>query len=314
MNNTYLGEIAPKNYSSVTINLQRTQAGMTVTQRKALLYITLSAVGLIILALGMPSLRLEPGLPIPGAVDSLPPTPLPSGSGSASEEVPIGWLLQGGLSVGFVLLLTLLVISMFRKARMKLILEITFGLLAVLALLLVLPPLLNVLKVTLVGESVYNPPPQQNYQVAPIGTPPANLYGIVVVVVLLAALLASGWLLKEFLRKPKPENPLAIETEAALRALESGQDFRNVIVRCYLNMIQVLKDERGIERQASVTPREFEGWLSSQGVPDVPINQLTRLFEKARYSDQLPGSRDEQVAMECLSAISMYCRRGKTQT
>ena len=53
----------------------------------------------------------------------------------------------------------------------------------------------------------------------------------------------------------------------------------------------------------ATTPREFAQYLAASGVRDQHIQQLTRLFEGARYGAQPPSVRDERVAVECLTAI-----------
>ena len=52
-----------------------------------------------------------------------------------------------------------------------------------------------------------------------------------------------------------------------------------------------------------MTPREFEQVLGGLGLRDEHIQQLTRLFERVRYSAAAPGEREEREAEACLSAI-----------
>jgi hypothetical protein len=65
----------------------------------------------------------------------------------------------------------------------------------------------------------------------------------------------------------------------------------------------VLSQQRGLERDRAMTPREFAQHLAASGVRDEHIQQLTRLFEDARYGAQPPSARDERAAVECLTAI-----------
>ncbi len=147
------------------------------------------------------------------------------------------------------------------------------------------------------------PPSLLEYEIAPIGAPPANLYLIVGIVLALAVIVLLTWLFLTTYRRAIPTDPISREAETALEAIQSGQDLRNVIIHCYLQMMQVVRDEHGIERRESVTPREFERLLAARGIPGQPIRELTRLFEKARYSNKATESQDELDAVECLSAI-----------
>jgi len=71
-----------------------------------------------------------------------------------------------------------------------------------------------------------------------------------------------------------------------------------------------LQEEYGLERGEAMTAREFERLLQGRGIPYEPVHQLTRLFEAARYGSRTPGPDEEQRAVECLSAIVQYSRKG----
>src|SRR6266540_3183094 len=91
--------------------------------------------------------------------------------------------------------------------------------------------------------------------------------------------------------------------QAAIESIQAGGDVQSVVLRCYLEMSQVLGQQRGIERAPAMTPREFARHLAASGVRDEHIQQLTRLFEGARYGAQPPSASDERAAVECLTAI-----------
>jgi len=101
-------------------------------------------------------------------------------------------------------------------------------------------------------------------------------------------------------------DPLVLQAEWALQALRKGGDLKNVIVRCYWQMEEVLKEGQGIEMKTAMTVREFEGLLESRGVPHLPVHQLTQLFEAARYGRQMTSTDDERQAIEALTAIVQY--------
>ena len=84
-------------------------------------------------------------------------------------------------------------------------------------------------------------------------------------------------------RRNRKGDPLSLQAELALRALESGESFKNVIVRCYTEMSLILQREQGLALEETMTAQEFERLLIARGIPHPPIDQLTCLFEAARY-------------------------------
>jgi len=101
---------------------------------------------------------------------------------------------------------------------------------------------------------------------------------------------------------------LTLQAEWALQALKMGLDLKNVIVRCYWQMGQVLQEEQGIEMKTAMTVREFERLLEDRGVPHLPVHQLTQLFETARYGHRATSAEDERQAIDALTAIVQYSR------
>jgi hypothetical protein len=99
------------------------------------------------------------------------------------------------------------------------------------------------------------------------------------------------------------------EAAYARQALGDGCDLRDVIIRCYTRMSAALQEERGIERDQSMTAEEFELLLADRGIPRAPIHQLTRLFESARYSLRKSDAADERAARACLDSILEYSRQ-----
>ncbi len=116
-------------------------------------------------------------------------------------------------------------------------------------------------------------------------------------------ILGAWWFLH---RRKKTANPLeqvAQEAQFALEDLQSGADLRNVILRCYYDMGQAVRSQRGIRRSRDMTAREFETRLIDLGLPSESVHQLTRLFESVRYGDKTPSETTERQAMACLKAI-----------
>jgi hypothetical protein len=125
--------------------------------------------------------------------------------------------------------------------------------------------------------------------------------------VLLAAFLGL-WFLRSTRQPESALSKLGLEAEIAKQALLTGAGLKDVIVRCYRQMSQALQGERGLEREAFMTTREFERLLEESGFPHDPVHTLTRLFEAVRYGHWQPDPNDEQNAIACLEAIVTYGR------
>lgn len=142
--------------------------------------------------------------------------------------------------------------------------------------------------------------------------PPAWLVwlGATALALLTVGLLAGiVWLvLSQRQEAPSSLERLAREAEWAMEALQAGADVSDTIMRCYLQMSQILEQERGVVRQEAMTPREFERALRGSGLPREPVAQLTRLFEKVRYGARVPDEHEERQAITCLAVVAEACR------
>ncbi len=128
-----------------------------------------------------------------------------------------------------------------------------------------------------------------------------------IAIVLLVGLLAF-FIYRRFFKNPlSASEQLKADAEEALSEIQLGEDLRNIIIRCYTEMSQVLNEQRGIQRQQAMTPREFERQLQDIGLPQNSIERLTRLFEEARYGHSELGKEAEQEAIQCLTAIAEAC-------
>jgi hypothetical protein len=103
------------------------------------------------------------------------------------------------------------------------------------------------------------------------------------------------------------------EAQAALDAIQAGGDLRDVILRCYSQMVQAAAEYRNIRRTSDMTPHEFEQILANRGVPGSPVHDLTLLFEQVRYGAYRPSRQDERTAVASLSAIISACERMKSE-
>jgi hypothetical protein len=131
-------------------------------------------------------------------------------------------------------------------------------------------------------------------------------------VIVLFLLLLRWWRYRQEL-KAIAELPV---DELRARALEALQELRhgnaplaNVIRRCYQEMVQTVQEQRGIYRERHVTPREFEMRLLQIGLPDLPVQRLTRLFEQVRYGNASAGEREKRQAIDSLEQIVAACEQ-----
>lgn len=133
---------------------------------------------------------------------------------------------------------------------------------------------------------------------------PPQWFVLAVSVLLMALLLGGGWFLwQRFRPRPSPLELLAQEAHQTLQELQAGTDLKDTVLRCYRDMSQIFRTQRGIQRSKMMTPREFEQHLARSGLRDEHIQRLTRLFERVRYSARPPGELEEQEAVACLTAI-----------
>ena len=256
------------------------------------------------------------------SVEFLPGEPLPLGA--LIESLQRGQLSFSGISLpGSVFYLmaaslwALLIISIIafiispeiRKETIKRVIRYTIIILLLHGIIRLLPPLptpeeavKNPEGVSLLDEPSPEPPPSPPDFVV---NPPEWLIGGVSLA-LLAVLLVIVWLFWRRFFKPQPLPPLELltrEVEQSLVDLKAGADVQDTIRRCYRQMSQILSDAQGLDRRRSMTPREFEQYLSASGLGDQHIQRLTRLFERVRYSPKVPSAEEEMEATACLSAI-----------
>ncbi len=91
--------------------------------------------------------------------------------------------------------------------------------------------------------------------------------------------------------------------QAALEQLQVGGDVREVILACYARFCALL-GSRGILAQETLTPRELEDLAVHRlSVSPASSDELTGLFEEARYSEHALGDADRDRAVRSLERI-----------
>jgi hypothetical protein len=142
-------------------------------------------------------------------------------------------------------------------------------------------------------------------------SPPSQPSGLIYLITL-TIILALGAVGYTFWQHFSP--PRAQLNEIARKALDelsvsNGRDWQDVVIRCYADMSSVVSRRMDLHRNKSMTPAEFSSRLVKAGLPSNAVQNLTRLFEKARYSNQQSSTVDVREAMTCLSAILQVVER-----
>jgi hypothetical protein len=277
-------------------------------KRKTLAFLLGVMILTAVLGTALPRLELKPGLPLPWQATTLegglpdPDQPLLAISIDVFWKAVMGILLVAGLAYN--------VYRLLKEAAWHW-QDIVRSLLYLLIPVVVLLGLLLILsgsRLTIEAPPPDIPPPIVEVKGPPLGAVPSFLIWLVCLG-LAAVLIGLGlWLV---FRKSASPDLVRQEAERALEALQTGLDLRNVILRCYSQMTQVLQQEQGLEMETAMTAREFQRLLEKRGVPPAPVQQLTRLFEAARYGHRPPGPSDEREAVDCLTAIVHYSQAGR---
>ncbi|GAB4167329.1 MAG: hypothetical protein Fur005_28620 [Roseiflexaceae bacterium] len=274
-------------------------------QQKVLLLIATSIILLMLLSAGLHEITLNPGRPF--RFDwTLPVATNPRGT-TTTGTLP-GWL---GPLTAFGLVASLIGMIVSKQLRRDLIRNLPALLLFCLGIYLIGQTARNWNRTT---EQALPPPPlaaepdpgaaTATAAIPSFITNPPEAVVIGITLLIVAGLIA---LIVQIIRRNRPQptqlERIVEEAREALAELRAGADLRDTISRCYADMVTALREERGMGRDLTLTPREFEQRLAAAGLDDDKISRLTRLFERVRYSPHAPGSAEEQEAEACLEAI-----------
>jgi hypothetical protein len=283
-------------------------------KRNALIALAMASFPLVCIAIGLPRLVLNAGLPPPDLSQGSP------GSGKIVETLPTTGVSGNGAVVVFLCLvlglgLIALLIAVIARRGLKGLRSI---LTAVLGFSLAIGALLYLLWLLLPAhstpiEALPLPLPRSEGK-ASLGPVPPSLYRLLgIALALLGALL--GYLgLRRKDSRPSPAHLLGREAERAREALLEGQDARAAILECYKRMCAILRSERKIERERAMTAAEFVLTLEAAGAPSGCVRELTRLFEAARYGAWEPRPEDGERMLACLDEVILYFRSQGDET
>ncbi len=285
-------------------------------KRKALLLTSILAILMLtLLAAGLSDLKFAPAHS--GNLGGEEVRPINENLTKAArgfEESPL-WK-QGLLVGGFFLALLLALIFMpaeVRKAFFKRLLWL--GFFAIIVFIFIKPSesdvesnlpeeILSSAYTLEMGEETVGTPPEiyQPPEVSPIWG-----YLITTLILLIIAILL-WWLWRVWNESRQveelPQKKLQRIVQASLDDLAEGAALDDVIIRSYLEMGEVVNERRGIARDVEMTPHEFALRLVSAGLPANPVRELTRLFERARYSPHSASEREIATAVNCLHEIA----------
>jgi hypothetical protein len=281
---------------------------MSDSKRKALACLAGVAILTALIAAALPRLELKPGVPVPAWANGVIGPALAGDLPGPSISISTLWKAIISLFI-----FVAVVYNGYRLLRSaawtwqdigKSILSTITPLFVAAAILFILVSSIR----STIGFISEEPPPSIVAQSGPpLGPPPPGLIWAAGLVFAAMMVGLGLW----FLLRPAGRagsDRLTLQAEWALQALKRGLDLKNVIVRCYWEMGQVLREEQGIEMEAAMTVREFESLLVARGVPHPPVHQLTELFESVRYGRRTVSADDERRAVDCLTAIAQYSR------
>ena len=238
---------------------------------------------------------------------------------SSPGDSGVGLDLRWGtilVAAGLLLLLTMVVASAVLAARSgRPLPRARYSVISVVLMLLLLtvmrPDILERLRIAPLPEAVTSagtPPPAASVPSVPAALPGVLVYGVSLLAA--AGVVVSFWLVWRAIRRPKPqaEKPVARQAAQAARTAladwQGGSPLASVIIRCYREMSELVAEKRALQRTSDMTPREFVQRMEKAGVPAVPAEQLTELFELARYSVQPLGPSEEAAARACLNSLA----------
>ncbi len=258
----------------------------------------LALAALIVLAAGLQGTPFRGGKPWPAGPS------LPSPSGGEALAFPVDWF---SLLLRFLFLVSAagLVLALFFRSLRRQLLRFLIGM----GFLLLAWQLLTLLP----KHEGENPPSRPGAELGQgaAGESTASAPAVraptwaIYVSALVAGTLLAVWLGPKLAdRLGQARRAKAIEEAAREARLElaQGAPVNDVVLRCWLRMVEILGRRSGARDQPQFTPREFAQTLAKMGFQDEAISLLTQLFEEVRYGHKDSESR-RALALAALSAL-----------
>jgi len=278
----------------------------SVTKRRAIVFLILAALVTMLLAVTLPQLELQQGIPLPGGNSQTEAAPQ-----EAVEPTPSinrNTFIESIIGLFVLMVFIYLVVKRRQRLNRKEVVQILMRLAALSLFLTFLLYTFSNVKIDTAPTAVEILPEEIAIVVEgpPLAPVPSSLLWLGWILLAGLVLLLVIMITRVQIQHKVKRDSLALEAEQAIEAIKAGQDLSNVIIRCYQQMSLVLKKEHGLTLEKTMTAREFEALLEKRGVPNPPVRQLTQLFEIARYAAQAPGPAEEVQAIDCLNRIAQY--------
>jgi len=106
------------------------------------------------------------------------------------------------------------------------------------------------------------------------------------------------------------EDDISSTVDEAIKNLYKGKDVHSTVIRCYQNMCYIL-EKQGISNDACITPRELQlKTIEELDIQEETISNLTKLFEKGRYSVHKMDDGDRKKAIINLRQLKKEIQGG----
>jgi len=282
--------------------------------KRILLIMAAALIVLVLLAVSVSQLELQEGYTVPvaeqdsgGILEENPPTT----SGEVFEAI-----MRGFLALTMIALPIYVIQSLFSpEGRRRLLVNILIIAFLFLLLNLLNEPQENPQELAQEEETEMggNPfefpledPDAEPVPEMPEEAPPwVNTLVIILLVGLIVAIVVGIYLYVERQRRRRLSalDQVAEQAQDAIDKIRAGADFNSTILQCYYEMNRIINEELEVRRSGSMTARDFEDYLIDKGIPYRPIDDLTKLFERARYSNRPPAPSEENVAVQALTDL-----------
>jgi hypothetical protein len=285
---------------------------MTSNQKRRLLIsLIICTICIVLFSGALSRMELKPGIPLP---------PIEGGPGGLKTEesnpFPLIIISPFLKALGAIILITFIIYScygLFKGLPWRSVLKAFLPIFLVIIIVMFILFALTNFRSSPTIAPVETPIPIQITKGPPLGSLPPFLLWLVTISLAAIVILLVVWFIRERNRLKNDQDALALQAEWAMQAITAGADLKNVILQCYRQMSLALQKEQGLVLEETMTAREFESLVEAKGFPHGPVEQLTRLFETARYSLDETGPNEEQAALQCLNSIVQYSREIKMQ-
>ncbi len=255
----------------------------------------LIVLGLMFLVGALRGTEFRGGKPFPAA-DS-------GGMGPALPSPPVStdWFLDFFRFFIFVGVIFVAFGLIFSKRFRKRFLYLLFAL-GILALLFHYLPLRLEIPERLEAPPPSSPSGDTAGQVEPVPQAPKWAPYLAALVVAFVLAIVFGLRLSAALERRRKRKAIREVVQEAFDELRSGAPVYDVVLRCWMRMVEILSKKSGTKDRPSLTAREFAENLRKLGFQHEAIEILTELFEEVRYGRKESEPRRAK-ALAALAAL-----------